>query len=135
MPDPFRFPDDFARRPTAMRGTKTLDGRVYNFYWRPSARANDGKGAWYVEIANVLGVTSVVKKLTLSTDLVGAYRDTDTTGGIPPGRLVVRRTDGLSGDPRPPNRVEAGAGTLVATIGSPLLVIEYVTVAEDAAAA
>lgn len=130
MPDPFTFPDDFALAPTAINGTKTLDGRIYRFRFLPSRRANDGRGAWYVDLFNVLGQPSVLLvKVVLTDDLFGSYRTTDAD--VPPGRVVVRRTDNVDEDPRPPNRAEVESKTLVATLGSPLLVVEYVPVAED----
>jgi len=132
MPIPFTFSADFATAPSAVNGTKTLDGRIYRFRFWPSRRANDGKGAWYVDTLNVLGQPVVLAvKLTLTDDLFASYRTTDAD--IPPGRVVVRRTDTVDADPRPPNKSDNGA--MVATLGSPLLVVEYVTLTEDTAAA
>jgi hypothetical protein len=129
MPTPFQFPADFAKNPTAVLGTAVQDGVVYRYRFWASARANDGAGAWYVDLFTVTGVASLrAVKLILSDDLFATYRT--TTAVIPPGRVVVRRTDLVSEDPRPPRRGEIG--TKIATLGSPLLVVEYVSVAEDA---
>jgi hypothetical protein len=128
MPTPLQFPADFAQSPTAALGTAVLDGVIYRLRFWPNVRANDGQGAWYVDLYSVVGVPSVLAvKLILSTDLFGSYRT--TTALIPPGRLVVRRTDTVNADPRPTRRDEIGAK--VATLGSPLLVVEYVSVAEE----
>lgn len=127
MPEPLRFPADFAQSPTAILGTAVLDGVIYRLRFWPNARANDGAGAWYVDLFSVTGTPSVrAVKLILSTDLLGSYRT--TTAVVPPGRLVVRRTDSVDEDPRPTRRGEIG--TKVATLGSPLLVVEYVGIAE-----
>jgi len=124
---PLRFPADFALNPTAALGTAVLDGVIYRLRFWPSVRANDGSGAWYADLSSVTGVPSVrAVKLILSTDLFGSYRT--TTAVVPPGRLVVRRTDGVDDDPRPTQRGEIG--TQVATLGSPLLVVEYVDAAD-----
>jgi hypothetical protein len=129
MPTPLRFPADFAQSPTAIIGTVVWDGVVYRLRFWPSVRANDGGGAWYVDLFSVVGVPSVrAVKLILADDLFASYRT--TTAVVPPGRLVVRRTDGGVDDPRPTRKDEIG--TKVATLGSPLLVVEYVSTAEDA---
>lgn len=128
---PFRFPADFADSPTASIGTKVLDGRVYRFRFWPNRRSNDGKGAWYVDLYSVRGEPVVLGlKLIVSTDLYADFRTTPAE--IPPGRVVVRRTDAIDDDPRPTRKGELGSR--VATLGSPLLVVEYVTTAEDAVA-
>jgi hypothetical protein len=124
---PLRFPADFAQHPTAALGTAALDGVIYRLRFWPSVRANDGGGAWYVDLSSVTGVPSVrAVKLILSSDLFGSYRT--TTAVVPPGRLVVRRTDGVDDEPRPTRRGEIG--TQVATLGSPRLVVEYVDAAD-----
>jgi hypothetical protein len=128
MPQPFRFPANFADAPTAITGTALLDGRRYALRFFPNPRANDGKGAWYLDFYSVLGVPAVVaRKLTLSDDLFGSYRT--TVANIPPGRIVVRRTDEVAEDPRPTLKGEVGSQ--VATLGSPLLVVEYIPIDED----
>ena len=128
MPISFQFPGDFANYPTAITGTATLDGQVYRIRFWPSTRANDGKGAWYMDLFSVTGTPSAFPvKLILSTDLLAAYRTTDAQ--VPPGRIVVRRTDTVSDEPRPTRKGERGVD--VATLGSPRLVVEYVPVAED----
>lgn len=129
MPTPFNFPADFANNPTAALGTAVLDGVIWRFRFWASARANDGAGAWYVDLSTVVGVPSLrAVKLILTDDLFGSYRTTDAA--VPPGRIVVRRTDLVNEEPRPPRRGEIG--TKVATLGSPLLVVEYFNIAEDA---
>lgn len=129
MPIAFRFPDDFADSPTAVIGTATLDGQVYRFRFWPNRRSNDGAGAWYVDLYSVLGIPAVIGlKLIVSDDLYGDLRT--TTAEIPPGRVVVRRTDTVDEDPRPTRKGELGSR--VATLGSPLLVVEYVSTSEDA---
>jgi hypothetical protein len=129
MPTPFQFPADFAQSPTADPGTAVQDGVIYRYRFWPSARANDGAGAWYVDLFDVFGVPSLrAIKLILTDDLFGDFR---TTGAVlPPGRVVIRRTDGVDADPRPTRKGEIG--TSVATLGSPLLVVEYVSISEDA---
>lgn len=129
MPTPLQLPGDFAQFPGVLITTWTLSGVVYRFRFWPNSRSNDGKGAWYVDLFTVLGTPSLLAtKLVLSTDLFGDYRT--AVPQVPPGRVVVRRTDGVDDEPRPPQRGETG--TLVATLGSPLLVVEYVSPTEDA---
>lgn len=132
MPIPFRFPADFAQSPTALFGTATLDGIIFRFRFWPNARSNDGVGAWYTDLFSVTGVPSVrAVKMILTNDLFGSFRT--TTAAVPAGRVVIRRTDKVDADPRPTRKGEIG--TNVATLGSPLLVVEYVSVAEDAVTA
>ena len=131
MPVPFRFPGDFANFPSAITGVAVLDGVPYRLRYWPRSRANDNKGAWYVDLYTITTIPSVLAvKLIISDDLFGPYRASSTT--IPPGRVVVRRTDGVDDEPRPPQRGEIG--TRIATLGSPLLVVEYIPVNEDALA-
>lgn len=128
MAEPFNFPPNFALNPTAAIGTATLDGVIYRLRFWPNVRANDGAGAWYVDLFSVTGVASVrALKLILTDDLFSSYRIAAPI--LPPGRIVVRRTDGVNEDPRPTRKGEIG--TQVATLGSPLLVVEYVSVAEN----
>lgn len=128
MPTPFLFPADFADSPTAISTPFTIGGVTYVFRFWPNTRANDGKGAWYVDLFNVLGTPTLLDiKLVLSTDLFGFFRT--SVAQIPPGRIVVRRTDSVRDEPRPTRKGEIGSR--VATLGSPLLVVEYVSVTED----
>jgi hypothetical protein len=125
MAQPFQFPQNFALYPTAIVGVSTLDGRPYRFRFWPNSRANDNKCAWYVDLYTVLAMPSVLAvKLILSDDLFGDYRT--AVPEVPPGRIVVRRTDEVDDEPRPPKKGEVG--TRVATLGSPLLVVEYIPV-------
>lgn len=131
MPTPLQLPDDFAQFPGVLLTSWRLGGQIYRFRFWPSARADDGRGAWYVDLFNVLGAPSVLAvKLIVSDDLFGDFRV--AVPDVPPGRIVVRRTDGVDEDPRPTRAGEIG--TRVATLGSPLLVVEYVSPGEDAAA-
>lgn len=132
MPIPFRFPGDFANFPSAVIGPSVMNGVPYRVRFWPSQRANDDKGAWYLDLYSITGIPSVLAvKLILSTDLLGPYRT--SANEVPPGRVVVRRTDGVDDEPRPPRRGELG--TRIATLGSPLLVVEYVSTTEDVASA
>ena len=133
MPTPFNFPGDFAQYPTAITGPVNLDGRPYLLRFWPNARAADGQGAWMLDLYTATGVPSLLAvKLVLTSDLYADYRTAVLE--IPPGRVVVRRTDGSEDDPRPPRKVNGvqEIGTRIATLGSPLLVVEYVSTAEDA---
>lgn len=128
MPTPLQLPADFAQYPGVLVTTWTLSGQIYRFRFWPNSRSNDGKAAWYVDLYSVLGAPSVLAtKLVLSDDLFGSFRT--AVPQVPPGRVVVRRTDGVDADPRPPLRGEIG--TRVATLGSPLLVVEYISPTED----
>jgi len=120
---PFNFPDELAQAPTVIPGTKYLNGRLYRFRFWPSARANDGKGAWYVDLWTATAEPVIAPvKLILTTDLLGHLRTTAID--IPPGEIVVRRTDGVDADPRP--WLKSDGDNQVASLGSPLLVVEYV---------
>lgn len=131
MPNPFRFPSDFAQYPRVFTDVVVMDGVPYRLRFWPSQRANDGKAAWYVDLYSVLALPSVLAvKLIISDDLFGPYRA--STSGVPPGRVVVRRTDGVDDEPRPPRPGELGSR--VATLGSALLVVEYVPLTEAFAA-
>ena len=133
MPIPFRFPPDYGAFPTAFTGTKTLDGRVYRFRWLPNVRANGGTGAYYIDLYSVLAQPVVLGlKVTLTDDLWGSYRS--TIENVPPGRVVVRRTDGLDSDPAIYDLTSPSDPVRLATLGSPNVVVEYVTLAEIAAA-
>ncbi len=133
MPDPFRFPPDYARFPVAFTGTKILDGRVYRFRVLPNARANQGRGAYYVDLFNVLAQPVIYGvKLVLTTDLYASIRSTVTD--IPPGRIVIRRTDGLTSDPAIFDLADVTEPVRLQTFGSPNVVMEYVTLAEIEAA-
>lgn len=127
MADAFNFPGDLADYPDIVPGTATLDGRVYVFRFWPQTRADDGRGAWCVDLltATLVPVLLAVK-VVISDDLFGDYRT--IVDEVPPGRVVVRRTDARDEEPRPTRKGEIGAR--VATLGSPLLVVEYVPAAE-----
>lgn len=134
MPNPFRFPPDYGIFPTAFPGTKTLDGRVYRFRWLPNVRANAGRGAYYVDLLNVRAEPVVrYVKVVLTDDLFAQFRSTVTD--IPPGRIVVRRTDGLREDPAIYDVSVPSDPVRLETLGSPNVVVEYVSLAEIAAAA
>lgn len=133
MPTPFNFPGDFANSPTAINGGANLDGRPYRFRFWPNSRSGDGQGAWLVDLYTATGVPSLVGlKLVLTDDLYADFRT--AVPEVPPGRIVVRRTDSVDAEPRPPRKVDGvqEIGTRIATLGSPLLVVEYVSTAEDA---
>ena len=133
MPIAFRFPPDFAASPTAFTGTKTLDGRVYRFRWLPNVRSNGGVGAYYVDLYSVLAQPVVLAlKVTLTDDLWGPYRS--TIENVPPGRVVVRRTDGRTDDPALYDLTNPADPVRLQTLGSQNVVVEYVTLAEVAAA-
>lgn len=133
MPIPFRFPPEFGAYPTAFTGTKTLDGRVYRFRWLPNVRANNGVGAYYVDLFSVLAQPVVLGlKVTLTDDLWGPYRS--TIENVPPGRVVVRRTDGRTDDPAIFDLTNPSDPVRLQTLGSQNVVVEYVTLAEIAAA-
>lgn len=134
MPNPFRFPPDYGAFPTAFPGTKTLDGRVYRFRWLPNVRANGGCGAYYVDLLNVRA-EPVVRgvKIVLTDDLFAQFRS--TVLDIPPGRIVVRRTDGRREDPAIYDLRTPEDPVRLETLGSPNVVVEYVSLAEIAAAA
>jgi hypothetical protein len=133
MPIAFRFPPDFAASPTAFTGTKTLDGRVYRFRWLPNVRSNGGVGAFYVDLYSVLAQPVVLAlKVTLTDDLWGPYRS--TIENVPPGRVVVRRTDGRTDDPALYDLTNPADPVRLQTLGSQNVVVEYVTLAEIAAA-
>lgn len=133
MPIPFRFPPDYAASPTAFTGTKTLDGRVYRFRWLPNVRANGGVGAYYVDLYSVLAQPVVLAlKVTLTDDLWGPYRS--TIENVPPGRVVVRRMDGRTDDPAIFDLTNPSDTVRLQTLGSQNVVVEYVTLAEIAAA-
>ena len=128
MPTPLQTPTDLADFPGVFLTTWSLTGRTYRFRFWPNTRSNDGGGAWYVDLAGSDGVASVVSvKLTITTDLFAAFRI--SVPEVPPGRIVVRRTDGVADEPRPTRKGEVGSR--VATLGSPLLVVEYVSPTED----
>ena len=106
MPDPFQFPVDFGDAPTAISGTKDMDGRVYFVRFTPNTRANDGKGCYYFDLASVLGVPAVLyTKVVLTQDLLADFRT--IVEEIPPGRITVRRTDGLDEDPETRQMISA----------------------------
>jgi hypothetical protein len=133
MSDPFRFPPDYAAFPVAFTGTKILDGRVYRFRFLPNARADQGRGAYSVDLFNVLAVPVIYGvKLVLTSDLYGEIRA--TVADIPPGRIVIRRTDGLTSDPAIFDLTVVSAPTRLQTFGSPNVVMEYVSLAEIEAA-
>ena len=134
MPSPFRFPTDFATSPTALSGTKTLDGRVYGFRFLPNTRADDGRGGWYVDLFTVLAAPVVLGiKLIQTDDLFAAFRTTDID--VPPGRVVVRRTDGLDQDPSIFDLTVPSSPVRLQSLGSPNVVVEYVSLSEIAALA
>lgn len=131
MPNPFRL--DFAGSPTVVTGTKTLDGRVYRFKFWPNTRADDGRGAYYVDLYNVLGAAVVLGvKMIVTDDLFAPFRE--TVVDVPPGRVVIRRTDGLTDDPAIYDLAVPSEPKLLLSLGSANVVLEYLTVAEVAAA-
>jgi hypothetical protein len=134
MPIPFRFPADFSTGPTVIGGTKTLDGRIYRFRFMPNVRADDGRGAWMLDLRNVKTEPIVLQwKVVLTQDLFAPFRG--TVEESPPGHIVVRRTDGLQDDPAIYDLSVPEEPVLLASIGSANVVIEYVTLAEINAAA
>lgn len=134
MPTPFRFPAQYDQFPTAVTGTKTLDGRVYRFRILPNVRADSGRGAYALDLFNVLGAPVIFGvKLVLSDDLLAAFRS--TVEDVPPGRLVVRRTDGRDEDPAIYDRSVPDQPRRLQTFGSPTVVFEYVSLAEIEAGA
>lgn len=134
MPDPFRFPDDFAARPSGISGTKVLDGRVYGFRFLPNARINGGRGGYFVDLFNALAQPVVYGvRVVLTEDLFAPFRS--TVVDVPPGRIVVRRTDGVADDPAIFDLTVPDEPRRLQTLGGPALVVEYVSLAEIAAAA
>lgn len=134
MPDPFRFPEDYGANPTALVGQKTLDGAVYFFRWMPNTRAAAGRGAYYVDLFNARGQALVRGiKVILTSDLWGAVKN--SVAGVPPGRLVVRRTDGGVDDPAIYDLTDPANPVQLESVGSANVVIEYVSITEDAATA
>jgi hypothetical protein len=132
MPDPFRFPADFAARPSGISGTKVLDGRVYGFRFLPNARINGGRGGYFVDLFNALARPVVYGvRVILTDDLFAQFR---STVDVPPGRIVVRRTDGIADDPAVFDLTVPDQPRRLQTLGSPAVVVEYVTLAEIAAA-
>jgi hypothetical protein len=133
MPNPFRFPPEYATFPVAFTGTKLLDGRIYRFRVLPNARANQGRGAFYVDLFNVLAQPVIYGvKLVLTDDLYASIRATVTD--VPPGRIVIRRTDGLASDPAIFDLTVPTSPTRLQTFGSENVVMEYVSLAEIEAA-
>lgn len=133
MPSPFRFPAYFGERPSVITGTKVLDGLVYGFRFLPNVRVNDGRGAFYVDLFNARA-QAVLRgiKVVLTDDLFGRYRT--AVADVPPGRVVVRRTDGLDTDPAIFDLSVPGESVRLQSLGSPAVVVEYVSLAEIAAA-
>ena len=127
MATPFPFTTDIANSPSAFALPASLDGRPYLFRYWPNSRSNDGKGAWFVDLFTATGVPTLLGvKLILTDDLYADFRT--AVADIPAGAIVVRRTDGVDDEPRPPRKIDGvlEIGTRVATLGSPLLVVEYV---------
>ncbi len=69
-------------------------------------------------------------KVILSQDLLADFRT--IVDEIPPGRIVVRRTDGLDEDPTIFDLTDPHNPIQLPGLGAPEIVIEYVPVAEDA---
>lgn len=129
MPTPFRFPPQYDEFPVPFTGTKTLDGRVYRFRWWPNVRANDGRGAFFVDLYNVLAQPIVLGwKVVITDDMFAAFRG--TVEDIPPGKIIVRRTDGIDDDPAIYDTSVHGYRARLQTLGSPNVVVEYKTLAE-----
>ena len=95
--DAFTFPEDFAANPTAAVGPKSLDGTPYLFRFVPNARANDGVGAYLLDIRTADGtLLDLGRKVILSDDLWANIKGDDER--LPQGQLIVRRVEG-EGDP------------------------------------
>lgn len=111
---PFVFPEELSATPTAAVGPKSLNGVPYLWRFLPNARANDGAGAWLVDILASDGeALDVGRKLVETDDMYMEIKDDDSR--LPQGRVVVRRVEGEAGDP------------LLTELGS-AVVVEYVEV-------
>jgi hypothetical protein len=134
MPIPFRFPENYSARPFAVSGTKLLDGLFYGFQFLPNVRVDAGRGGYFVDLFDARNRPVIYGvKLALSDDLFGRFRA--TVLNVPPGRVVVRRTDGIDSDPAIFDVSVPDQPRRLQTLGSPAVVVEYVTLAEIAAGA
>ena len=134
MPIALTLPTGYAARPYPYRRTYVLDGRVYGFRFLPNVRIGQGRGGYFVDLFNALNAPVIYGvKLALSDDLFGAFRS--TVEDVPPGRIVVRRTDGIDEDPAIYDLTVPDQPRRLQTLGAPAVVVEYVTRAEIAAAA
>ena len=94
----FVFPDELADTPTAAVGPKSLNGVPYLFRFLPNSRANDGEGAWLIDILAADGeALDVGRKLIETSDMYAEIKDDDSR--LPQGQVVVRRVEGDAGDP------------------------------------